>query len=67
VVGTPDLLACIQGDFWVIEVKYGKNEPSPAQLYQLKLWREAGAHTLVAYTLADMKAAVAQAYPGKGW
>lgn len=67
VVGTPDLLACILGDFWAIEVKDGDNTPSKAQRYQLKLWRNAGAHTLVAWSMGDLKSALKQSYPEKEW
>lgn len=41
--GTPDLLACIAGVMYAIEVKRPGNKPTKLQEHRLKQWRDAGA------------------------
>ena len=40
--GIPDLIACIDGRFYGIEGKVGKNEPSPIQIIKLRNIVKAG-------------------------
>jgi Holliday junction resolvase len=41
--GTPDLIACIAGRFYAIEVKRPGEKPTALQEYRLAQWRKAGA------------------------
>jgi hypothetical protein len=41
--GTPDLIACIAGRMYAIEVKRPGKRPTKLQLFRLRQWREAGA------------------------
>lgn len=47
VAGTPDILACIDGQFIAIEAKAGSTI-SLKQAYELSRWRQAGAFAVVA-------------------
>jgi len=53
--GVSDLLACVNGRFVSIEVKVGKNKPTPLQLHNLEEVKKAGGVSFVAYTLDDVK------------
>lgn len=53
-VGTPDIFACIGGQFIAIEVKRAGERPTPIQGYQLEEWRLSGALSLC---VAGMKEA----------
>jgi len=46
-VGTPDILACIEGQFVGIEVKTGKNEPTRIQEHRIRQIRDANGHGIV--------------------
>lgn len=45
--GTPDILACVSGEFYAIEAKAGKNRPTDLQLSNLRRIHEAGGVALV--------------------
>ena len=47
--GTPDLIVCINGTFWGIELKCKGNKPSPLQLHALKEIDNAGGIAIVLY------------------
>ena len=47
--GTPDLIVCINGTFWGIELKCKGNRPSPLQLHALEEINKAGGHGIVLY------------------
>ena len=41
--GTPDILGCTHGRFFVIELKASGKTPSKIQRYELRQWEQAGA------------------------
>lgn len=46
--GTPDVMGCAYGYFFAIEAKRAKQDkPSPAQIYNLKQFKQAGGMTFV--------------------
>lgn len=46
--GSPDLIACIDGNFVAFELKVGKNDMSPAQrLHKLRIEDSGGLHYCV--------------------
>lgn len=48
--GTPDVLGCAHSNFFAIEAKRSaREEPTAAQKYNLKKFREAGGKTFVSY------------------
>ena len=47
--GKPDLIVCINGTFWGIELKCKGNKPSPLQLHALKEIDNAGGIGIVLY------------------
>jgi len=53
--GFPDVICVREGIAIFIEVKRPGNRPTPLQLSELERWREAGAITLVAYSVDDVK------------
>ena len=48
-VGTPDILACVNGHFVAVEVKAENGKPSDLQLYHLEQIRKAGGHSFLLY------------------
>lgn len=49
--GTPDILACINGEFVAFELKVGQNTLSPdQQIHKIRIERSGGQH-FVPYTL----------------
>ena len=48
-IGTPDILACINGKFVAVEVKGEKGKPSDLQLYHIEQIRKAGGYGTVLY------------------
>ena len=48
-VGTPDILACINGRFVAIEVKAENGKPSELQLYHIEQIRKAGGIAYILY------------------
>lgn len=48
--GTPDIIGCAHGHFFAIEAKKtAKEEPSPAQVYNLTKFQEAGGKVFVSH------------------
>jgi len=56
--GVPDILACINGTFYGIEVKIGRNRASPLQLANLRQIKEAGGIGILAYSVKDVTMAI---------
>ena len=48
-VGTPDIIACVNGKFVAIEVKAENGKPSELQLYHLEQIRNAGGISYLLY------------------
>ena len=48
-VGTPDIIACVNGHFVAVEVKAENGKPSDLQLYHLEQIRKAGGHSFLLY------------------
>ena len=48
-VGTPDILACVNGKFVAVEVKGEKGKPSELQLYHIEQIQKAGGYGTVLY------------------
>ena len=53
--GFPDIICVREGVCLWIEVKRPGNKPTELQLLELERWREAGALTIVAYSVEDVK------------
>ena len=53
--GIPDILACLGGLFFGIEVKRPGEKPTALQLAQGLRIKKAGGHFIVAYCLQDVK------------
>ena len=47
--GTPDLIVCINGTFWGIELKCKGNKPSPLQIHAIEEINKSGGHGIVLY------------------
>ena len=48
-VGTPDILACVNGKFVAVEVKGEKGKPSELQLYHIEQIQKAGGYAIILY------------------
>ena len=48
-VGTPDIIACVNGYFVAVEVKAENGKPSDLQLYHLEQIRKAGGYSFLLY------------------
>ena len=48
-VGTPDILACVNGYFVGIEVKAPNGKPSELQLYHIEQIKKAGGYGVILY------------------
>lgn len=48
-VGTPDIIACVNGQFVAVEVKAENGKPSELQLYHLEQIRKAGGNSFLLY------------------
>ena len=48
-IGTPDIIACINGKFVAVEVKGEKGKPSDLQLYHIDQIEKAGGYGTVLY------------------
>ena len=48
-VGTPDIIACVNGYFVAVEVKAENGKPSDLQLYHLEQIRKAGGYSVLLY------------------
>ena len=56
--GVPDILACINGRFYGIEVKFGNNKPSALQKQNLAKIDLTGGVGVLAYSVEDVIKAV---------
>ena len=48
-VGTPDILACVNGHFVAVEVKAENGKPSELQLYHIEQIKKAGGYAEILY------------------
>ena len=48
-VGTPDILACVNGHFVAVEVKAENGKPSELQLYHIEQINQAGGYGVILY------------------
>ena len=53
--GIPDLILCVDGKFFAIELKVGRNEPTPIQKFVIKRIRAAGGRVAVCWSLDEVK------------
>jgi Holliday junction resolvase len=53
--GVPDIIGCVGGRMFAIELKVGKNKPTELQNYTIGKMRESGANVIVAYDLDTVK------------
>lgn len=47
--GIPDIVGCLNGKFFALELKSDSGKPTPLQLYTLGLINKAGGFTMVVY------------------
>ncbi len=52
--GVPDIIGCLDGKFFAIEVKAGSRRPTALQQYNLNKIRQAGGEAIVATSLEDV-------------
>ena len=48
-VGTPDIIACVNGHFVAVEVKAENGKPSDLQLYHIQQIKKAGGYGVILY------------------
>ena len=48
-VGTPDIIACVNGHFVAVEVKADKGKPSDLQLHHIQQINNAGGYAVILY------------------
>lgn len=48
-VGTPDILACVNGHFVAVEVKAENGRPSDLQLYHIEQIKKSGGYGVILY------------------
>ena len=53
--GVSDLLICLDGKFIAVELKTGKNKPTPLQAEFLSGVEKAGGHSFVCWSLEEVK------------
>lgn len=63
--GIPDYIGCINGRFFGLELKAGNNVPTPRQLLTLRLIKQAGGITGVAWDLDQVKQFLARCFDSK--
>ena len=47
--GVPDIIGCIRGKFFALEIKAEKGRPSELQLYEIRKIKESGGYARVLY------------------
>jgi len=57
-IGVPDILCCINGQFFAFEVKTDAGQASPMQIHQLNNLRESGAIAVVVRSVDDVSDAI---------
>ena len=62
--GVPDLLVCVAGRYLAMEVKVGKNKPTPIQLRRIEEIEIAGGRALVVRSLAEAQDAWRDTHDG---
>lgn len=62
-IGVPDFIACVRGQLWGIETKFGSNKPTPLQERQLAKIEEAGgrAFVITEKNIAELEEALVKA------
>ena len=53
--GIPDLILCIEGKFYAIELKVGGNNPTPIQEFVIRKIQGAGGRVVVCRSLNEVK------------
>jgi Holliday junction resolvase len=53
--GTPDILACVNGQFMALEVKAPKGRPSKLQILQVEAINSAGGTAAIVYSVDDVR------------
>ncbi len=53
--GCPDILCCVKGQFYGIEIKDGKDKLSPIQVEQMKRIQAAGGKAIVIRSIEEIK------------
>jgi len=53
--GTPDILGCINGHMFLLEVKSESNVPTKLQEQRIEEWTRAGAIVSVVHSIKDVK------------
>lgn len=48
-IGTPDILACVNGHFVAVEVKAENGRPSDLQIYHIEQIKKAGGYGIILY------------------
>lgn len=48
-IGTPDILACVNGHFVAVEVKAEKGKPSDLQVYHIEQIKKSGGYGIILY------------------
>lgn len=48
-IGTPDIIACVNGHFVAVEVKSENGKPSDLQLYHITQIKESGGYAVILY------------------
>ena len=48
-IGTPDIIACVNGHFVAVEVKAEKGKPSDLQLYHIEQIKKSGGYGVILY------------------
>lgn len=48
-VGTPDIIACVNGQFVAVEVKAEKGKPSELQLHHIEEIKKSGGYATILY------------------
>lgn len=60
--GDPDLYGCYRGRMFVVELKQEGKQPTPLQSIRLQEWQRAGAVTIVAHSIEELRQQWAEAF-----
>ena len=63
--GLPDLILNVAGRFGGIELKVGKNEPTPLQTYELHRIKKAGGFAYVARSIEEVRRILKEIIEGR--
>lgn len=61
-LGTPDIIACVNGRTLALECKTATGKTSTRQLFELDEWRDAGAIAYVVRNEKDVEDAITEAF-----